>query len=192
MEPIDAAAAREHLEMADRIIAQSSQRLCAGGEYFLVWGVYSGIATFCVVLVAAGILPRAALWGDGGLLLAAILFSVLRGRSQRGSATRRSLVQREFFNVLWLTIGLAFVVNLAAFNLFSGIGGAAIWSFSETIVLFYIGMHGNRRAQLAGVAVLASMIAANFMSAPESGFTLAIGMIVGYGGFGLSELLVRE
>ena len=69
--------------------------------------------------------------------------------------------------MLWLTLGLAFVVDVAAFNVFTGLASAAIWSVAETIVLLYIGMHGNRRAQIAGV-------------------------LVGYAGFGASEMFARE
>jgi hypothetical protein len=101
-------------------------------------------------------------------------------------------LQREYFNVLWLTIGLAFVVNVAAYRIFSGAAAAAIWSVAEAIVLLYIGMHGNRRAQIAGVVIVVSLIAANFAPAAIVGYVLGAGMLVGYAGFGLSELLARD
>jgi hypothetical protein len=100
-------------------------------------------------------------------------------------------VQREFFNVLWLAIGLAFVVNVAVYRIFSGAAAAAIWSVAEAIVLLYIGMHGNRRAQIAGVLVVVSLIAANFAPPAVVGYVLGAGMLFGYAGFGLSELLAR-
>jgi hypothetical protein len=102
------------------------------------------------------------------------------------------LVEREFFNVLWLTLALAFVANVGAFNLFAGWGGAAIWTFTEAIVLFFIGMHGNRRAQVAGVLVVVSLVAANFVSTSIAGYVLAAGMLVGYAGFGVAELLAGD
>ena len=126
------------------------------------------------------------------MLVACALFSIVRGNQLRAIAARTSLVQREFFNVLWLTIGLAFIVNVAVFNIFTGLAAAAIWSVSEAIVLFYIGMHGNRRAQVAGVLVVVSLVAANFAPPSMAAYVLAAGMLAGYGGFGLSELLARD
>jgi hypothetical protein len=197
VEPIDTAQAREHIEMVERILAESSQRLCFGGEFFLVWGVYSALATIVSGLVSMNRLPVSALWFLGAALVVAIAFSVVRGVRLATNAGRKSIVQREFFNVLWLTICLAFVANFTMFNLFSGWGSAAIWSFAEAIVLLFIGMHGNRRAQLGGIVMLASLIAANFVragsaSAIEPGYVLAAGMLLGYAGFGMAELLARE
>lgn len=192
MDGIDAQQARDHIEMVDRILAESSQRLCGGGEYFIVWGLYGGLATVGWHLIATGALPQSMAWAQVATLAAAIVFSVWRARTARPQAPRRSIVQREFFNVLWLTVGLAFVANVGAFNLFRGLGSAAIWSYAEAVVLFFIGMHGNRRAQLAGIAVVVSLVAANFVGTPYGAYVLAAGMVVGYAGFGLSELLTRE
>jgi len=190
-QPIGASEARDHIEMVDRILAESHQRLCAGGEYFVVWGAGAALVTITFELIHGGRIPAAAVWMVPVVLALCALFSILRARSTRRVLARSSLVQREFFNVLWLTVGLAFVVNVAAFRLFPGIASAAIWSVAEAIVLLYIGMHGNRRAQLAGVVVVASLVAANFAPAGIAGYVLAAGMLAGYGGFGLSELLAR-
>jgi hypothetical protein len=189
MEPIDAAQAREHLEMVDRILAESHPRLCAGGDFFVVWGVASAYITVLFHLVDVGLLAARALWSVPIVLAACALYSVLRGRALRQTFARTSLVQREFFNVLWLTLGLAFIANVAAFRIFSGIASAAIWSVAEAIVLLYIGMHGNRRAQIAGVLVVVSLVAANFVAPDRTAYVLAAGMLVGYAGFGISELL---
>ncbi|MBV8374679.1 MAG: hypothetical protein JO302_04145, partial [Candidatus Eremiobacteraeota bacterium] len=118
--------------------------------------------------------------------------SVLRGRYYSQHGERRSFLEGEFFNVLWLTIGLAFIANVAAFNLFSGWAQAAIWTFAESIVLLYIGLHGNRRALICGVVMVASMVAANFVSAGIAGYVLAAGMIVGYAGFGIADMLATS
>ena len=192
MKDLGAAEARNHLEMVDRILAESQQRLCAGGEFFVVWGLFSGGATLAGHLIARGIAPFGLIWVIAAALAASVAFSVWRARALRGKGGRESLVQREFFNVLWLTIGLAFVVNVAAYRIFSGAAAAAIWSVAEAIVLLYIGMHGNRRAQIAGVVVVVSLIAANFAPPPIVGYVLGAGMLVGYAGFGLSELLARD
>jgi hypothetical protein len=125
-------------------------------------------------------------------LVGCAIFSIVRGRATRRTLESSSLVQREFFNVLWITVALAFVADVAAFRLFPGIAAAAIWSVVEAIVLLYIGMHGNRRAMLGGVLLVVSLIVANFIGGVFPPFVLAAGMLVGYGGFGLSELLVRD
>ena len=192
MDRIDAAQAREHIEMVDRILAESQQRLCCGGEYFVVWGIVSAFITLLFQLVDQRAIPVGTLWSIPIVLLTGVVFSIVRGRSTRPVLARSSLLQREFFNVLWLTLGLAFVVDAAAFRIFPGIASAAIWSVAAAIVLFYIGMHGNRRAQIAGVLVLVSLVAANFVAPSIAGYVLAAGMLAGYSGFGLSELLARD
>jgi hypothetical protein len=191
VEPIDAEQARDHVEMVERILAQSQGRLCTGGEFFVVWGLFSGIVTGIWQLVDNAVLPRTALWFSAAALAAAIVYSIGRGRYYSQRRQRRTFLEGEFFNVLWLTIGLAFVANVAASNLFSGWAQAAIWTFAESIVLLYIGLHGNRRALVCGVFMVASMVAANFVSPSLAGYVLAGGMIVGYAGFGTAELLAR-
>lgn len=192
MERMGASEARDHIEMIERILAESQQRLCSGGEYFVVWGIVGAFITILASLAHQGAVPAVALWSIPVVILAGAIFSIARGRLTRPALQRSSIVQREFFNVLWLTLGLAFIVNVAAFNIFTGIAGAAIWSVAEAIVLLYIGMHGNRRAQIAGVLVVVSLIAANFLAANVASYVLAAGMLVGYTGFGLAELLGHD
>ena len=62
MKELDAAEARDHLEMVERILAESQQRLCAGGEFFVVWGLFSGGATLAGHLIARGIAPAGLIW----------------------------------------------------------------------------------------------------------------------------------
>jgi hypothetical protein len=192
MERMGASEARDHIEMIERILAESQQRLCSGGEYFVVWGIVGAFLTIIGSLVHQGAVPATALWSVPVVILAGVIFSIMRGRLTRPELQRSSIVQREFFNVLWLTLGLAFIVNVAVFNIFTGIAAAAIWSVAEAIVLLYIGMHGNRRAQIAGVLVVVSLIAANFSAANVAAYVLAAGMLVGYTGFGLAELLAHD
>ena len=153
---------------------------------------YSACVTVLNQLVYNGILPAVWLWANAVLLAAALAFSILRGRASREHASRRSLLQREFFNVLWLCTGLAFVVNVCGFNLFSGWSAAAIWSFAETIVLGFIAVHGNRRALMCAIAVVASIVAANFLPPTTAGYALAAGMIAGYTVFGVAEQLAGD
>lgn len=192
MDGIDATQARDHIEMVDRILAEVQPRLCTGGEFFVVWGLVSAYLTVVFHLANRGLIPAAALWSVPVVIVAAALYSVVRGRGLRGRLARTSLVQREFFNVLWLTIGLAFIVNVAVYRIFAGLASAAIWSVAEAIVLLYIGMHGNRRAQIAGLLVVVSLVVANFIDPDIAGYVLAAGMLAGYAGFGVSELLARD
>ena len=192
MDSLDSREAREQLEMVQRILAESSQRLYHGAEYFIVWGFYGAAATVSWQLIHNGVLPLTAAWGQAVLLLAAIVFSIVRGRTKRVEERRRSVVQREFFNMLWLTMSLAFVVNVGAYNLFSGWASGAIWAFAEAIVLLFIGLHGNRRAQVCGVLVVVSIVIANFTPPTAIGYVLGAGMLAGYAGFGFSELFAGD
>lgn len=178
--------------MVDRILAEAHPRLCAGGEFFVIWGLVSTYITLLFQLIHRAAIAPAVLWSVPAVLVAAAVYSALRGRALRRRLARTSLVQREFFNVLWLTIGLAFIVNVAVFRIFAGLAAAGIWSFAEAIVLLYIGMHGNRRAQIAGLLVVVSLVVANFIDPEYAGYVLAAGMLAGYAGFGVSELLARE
>lgn len=189
MERIDAVEARRHIEMVDRILAESQPRLCAGGDFFVVWGLASAFITVLFHLVDIGMFAARVLWLVPAVLAACALYSIIRARGLGRTIARTSLVQREFFNVLWITLGMAFIANIAAFRIFAGIAQAALWSVAEAIVLLYIGMHGNRRAQLAGLLVVVSLVAANFVAPDRTAYVLAAGMLVGYAGFGLSELL---
>jgi hypothetical protein len=192
MDQIDNTQAREQVEMIERILAASSQRLYAGGEYFLVWGLYSALVAVVWQLIYNDLASYWALIVPGVALVASVVFSTLRARNISACSGRRSLLQREFLNVLYLTLGLAFVANFACFHLFSGWGQIAIWSFAEAVVVFYIGMHGNRRAQIAGILIIVSMAVANFVEPTIAGYVLAAGMVFGYAGFGLSEMLARD
>ncbi|HTU81401.1 MAG TPA: hypothetical protein VMF61_04680 [Candidatus Acidoferrales bacterium] len=189
---LEAERAREHLEMVDRILAESSQRLCYGAEYFIVWGLFSGIATAIYQLIGNGVLPVWALNAVLVMLIACVAFTILRGRGHGAQRRGRSVVQREFFNVLIIAIGLAIVVNALGFNLFSNWAQSAIWTFAESAVLFFIAVHGNARAWIAGAVMIVSLAAANFSPASVAGYVLAAGMILGYAGFGVAESLARD
>jgi len=191
MEPLSPMQARDHIEMVDRILAQSQQRLEAGGEYFAVWGIASASVTVVMQLLSQGLLPNAAFLWLPIALGGCTAFSIVRGRSMRRCLRGVSVVQREFFKVLWITLGVAFIADTAAIRLFPGMAAAAIWSVAASIVLLYIGVHGNSRAQVGGAVVIASLVAAAFVGDTVVGYILAAGMLVGYAGFGVSELLAR-
>lgn len=186
---MDASEAREHLEMVERIISASSRKLECGGEYFIVWGLAAAIIDIVLYLIFSGRLPLAAMWALLPIDIAAVVFSIVRGRyyRRRGSL---SFLQREFFNVLWLAFAMAFVVDVIGVQLFTGWAQAAIWSIASALVLFYIAVHGNRRAMAGAILILCSIAVANFE--PQiAGLALAAGMLFGYAGFGVADLLAR-
>lgn len=203
---MDAARARDHIEMVDSILARTERSLRVGGEFFLVWGLVGGGIILLLQLfgIAAngqlivqnahqfsrGHAPDAvALWAVPVLIAAGIIFSIVRGRQLKKE--RCSMLQREFLNVLWIALGMAFVVNAGAFWIFSGVANGAIWTVCCSIVLFYIASHGNRVALACGIVLVASLITANFAHA-YTNYILAAGMFAGYAGFGLVSLLLRD
>jgi hypothetical protein len=188
---MDASEAREHLEMVEKIIAASSTKLEAGGEFFVVWGLAGAAVDVIDSLVWSRRVSPQFMWLGLAVLGLAMAFSIVRGRAYRKIVGRMSLLQREYFNVLWLAMSIAFLANALGFNLFGFVGIMAIWSIFEVIVLLYIGMHGNRRALIGGLVLIISVALANFV--PQySGYILAAGVLVGYAGFGAADLLARE
>lgn len=206
MSAMQPAEAREHIEMVDSILARTERSLGVGGEFFLVWGVVGGLIIllfqfFGVAATGALIVHNAqqmslgrppgaaALWAVPALIAFGVVFSIIRGRQLKRE--RCSLLQREFLNVLWITTGMAFLVNAGVFWIFSGVANGAIWNVCCSIVLFYIATHGNRVALAAAIVLVASLIAANFAHAYTS-YILAAGLIFGYAGFGLASLLLHD
>jgi hypothetical protein len=189
---MDSLEAREHLEMAERIVAASTRELSLryAAPFFILWGVASGTTDLIFGLIARNAVPAAAAWVSVALLVTAVVASAVYGRWSR-NACRLTFLQREFLNVLWIAMTVAFVTNVAGWNLFSAFGLGAIWTVAASIVLFFIGLHNNRRALMGGVVLLASLVVANF-SPSIVGYVLAGGFYLGYAGFGVAELLVRE
>ncbi len=187
---MNASDAQEHLEMVERIVAASSRKLEAGGEFFVLWGLISGTLDLLSQLASDGRVPPSAMWLGPVLVVAGIVGSTLFARRCRQDG-RMSFLQREFITVLWLTLAMALAVNLIGGNIFAQWAQAAVWSVAASIVLFYIGAHGNRRAQVGGIMMLASIAFANF-NLPVAGYALAAGMYLGYAGFGVTDMLARD
>ncbi len=183
--------AREHLEMVEKIIAASSRKLEAGGEFFVCWGLYGAAVDGLGYLVWGNIISAIWSWLYLVALVLAVGFTIWRSRSYRKTYESMSLLQREYLNVLWLAIGVGVIVSVSGFHLFGQVGLTAIWNVVEAVVLFYIGMHGNRRAIVGGIILIVSIAVANFM--PEwAVLILGAGVLLGYGGFGAADLLARE
>ena len=186
---IDGSEAREHLAMVDRIVERTSSRLNVGAEYFIVWGIASATMSLMYQLIGDRIAPPNSIWIAWGAAFAAFAFSIWRGKSV--GLQRLTFLEREFLTVLKVAMMVTFfvfIIELFGANIFGALGLATIWSFAASIVMFYIAMHGNRRALVGGVLLLLSLMAANIF--PNFlGYALSAGMLVGYAGFGVVELI---
>ncbi|HEY9084677.1 MAG TPA: hypothetical protein VIN40_01845 [Candidatus Tyrphobacter sp.] len=189
MEPSEA---REHLEMAERIVAASTRHLSMryAAPSFIVWGVASGTVDLIYGLIARGFVPPATQWIGAALLAGAVIFSAVYGRRTRNLECGLTFLQREFLNVLWIAMSVAFVVMVGGWNIFPLFAMGAIWAVAASIVLFYIGLHENRRALSGGIILVGSIVIGNFMPSIV-GYVLAAGFYLGYAGFGIAELLAR-
>ena len=191
MEGLTASQAREHIEMVDHILTRSERTLRVGGEFFLVWGLWGAAVPLLFQLKAGGLVPDSALIILPVLIRGAIVFSVVRGRQLGRERDGLSLLQREFFSVLSISLGVTFVAAVLGYQLFPAFANSALWNVAGAIVLFFIASHGNGRALACGTIMIASIAAANFLPA-YSGYALAAGMLFGYAGFGFLSLIARD
>lgn len=191
MESLSPAQIRDHIEMVDRILTRSERSLKVGGEFFLAWGLVGTSVTLAFQLIIKGLLPAAALWVLPVFFIAAIAFSAFRGRQLGKQADGLPLIQREFFAVLWISLGVAFFSDALGYQIFTTWASSAIWNVAAAIVLLFIAVHGNRRALVCACIVLASIAAANFLPA-FTGYVLAAGLLFGYAGFGLVSMMSQD
>jgi hypothetical protein len=182
---MDPSEAREHLDLVDRILTQTDRTMGVIGDVFVVWGL---VAAAIDVIFQIG--PVAGWWQ--WLPLAAIpiatAYTVVRAIQVKSSSDRLTTAAREYLNVVWVVFVLTAVAQSAAYHLFPGWSGAALWTLAAAIVTFYIGMHGDRAGMLGGFVLLASMIVASFVPA-YCGWILAGGMLLGYAGFGVAAMV---
>src|SRR5438874_27952 len=153
MESLTTAQAREHIEMVDHILSRSERSFRVGGEFFLVWGLWGAAVTLVFQLIVSRAVPNSALGVLPVLLAAAVIFSILRGRQLGKRREGLSLLQREFFAVLSISLGVTMVVVVLGYRLFPAFASSALWNVAAAIVLFFIASHGNRRA-LAGAIIM--------------------------------------
>lgn len=183
--------AREHLDLVDRILTRGDGEICIAADFFVVWGIVAAIIDIVVQLILGGKIGPNWLALPMASLALGIIYSIFRGRQLKRSSERQTLMQREYLNIIWLAVGVIAVAQLGAFRLFDNWSGAALWTVAASIVTFYVALHGNRRALLGGIVLLASLFVANF-TPHLTGYVLAAGMLVGYTGFGVAALLARD
>jgi small-conductance mechanosensitive channel len=191
MERLSPSQARDHIEMVDHILSRSERSFRVGGEFFLIWGIWAAAVPLTFQLVLSRVVPIGAFAALPVLLAAAIVFSVVRGRQIGKRRDGLSLLQREFFAVLSISLGVTMVAAVLGYRLFPAFASSALWNVAAAIVLFFIASHGNRRALAGAIVMIASIAAANFLPA-FAGYALAAGMLFGYAGFGLASLIARD
>lgn len=179
--------AREHLDLVDRILTETDRSLCVIGDVFVAWGLVAAAIDVVFQLAVTG---RAHGWWEWlplVLIPAAILYTAVRSVQAKNASERMTVAGRDYLNVVWVVFGLMAVAQTAAFHLFPGWSGAALWTLAGAIITFYIALRGDRAALLGGIALIASMIVAGFVPA-YCGWILAAGMLLGYSGFGIAAM----
>lgn len=183
--------AQEHLNLIERIMELNDREFCIAGDLFLAWGASGALIDLLIQLTLMGKVPSWTLWFGFAALVLSGIYNTVRIRQMKRSSDRMSIRQREFLNVLWVTVGVTIVAACGGFRIFDFWASGALWTLSAAMVTLYAGLHGNRAGMIGGVILIASLVAANFMPGSE-GFVLAAGMLVGYAGFGVATMLARD
>lgn len=180
---MDAREAREHLEMVDRILAKADEepvRTIPG--LIVAWGIVSAVMDAGQQFWALRAGGDAGLWATYAALALGIAYSVAVSIAMmRGDCYERmSTLERRIgsaIGAVWFTV---LVASFAQPHVFAGWGGAAVWSMGAAIMMLMIGFGGDRRCLIGGMILLASVLAANYLTPQTPGFALAAGMILGY------------
>jgi hypothetical protein len=188
---VDPTEAQEHLALIEKIIDLNDREFYIAGDLFLAWGASGALIDLLIQLTLMGRVPSWTLWFGFGALILSGIYNAVRIRQFRRNSERMSIRQREFLNVLWVTVGVTLVAACGGFRIFDYWAAGALWTLSAAIVTLYAGLHGNRAGMIGGVILVASLVAANFMPGFE-GFVLAAGMLAGYAGFGVATMLARD
>jgi hypothetical protein len=185
---MDAREAREHLEMVDRILAKAEPpRLWRPYPVALV---LIGIAA--AMIDAGGQADRSAIALGGAALMIGCWAYLMWAQVQvRRNASRLSVSQARMgsgIRSVWLAV---IVAAFAQPHVFSGWSAAAIWSLGAAIQMFIFGYGGERRATVAGLVLLASILGANYAPGAQ-GYVLAGGFILGYVVPGILYMLDKD
>jgi len=183
--------AQEHLDLVERILENNDKEFCVAGDIFLAWGLSGALIDLVVQLVLMRKLPDGAEWLGLAALILSSIYTAIRVRQMRRSNDRMSVRQREFLNVLWVSIGVTIVAAVGGYRIFDYWASGALWTLSAAMLTLYAGLHGNRAGMVGGIILIASLVAANFMPGYE-GFVLCAGMLFGYAGFGVASMLARD
>ena len=188
---MDSREAREHLEMVDEILRQ--------GERSRSWSCKELGISLCAIGAGAALINLAEQLGSPGtpdarlviagfvFLLVGIAYMIVSLALSRRNAERLSLADirtGRVMSAVWVSV---FVAAFCQPHLLPGWSASAIWSLGGAISLLVSGFFGDRRALAGGLALLVSMLVANYVPA-ITGYALAAGFAVGYVLVGISYL----
>src|SRR5450755_4569268 len=105
---------RDQLNVVDRVLAQADQTVYVGADIFLVWGLAAAFLDVTFQLRVDGRVGDPAFVAPALGIVIAIVYSIVRGRALALRSERKSNLQREFLNVLWLTMGVTAIAEIAA------------------------------------------------------------------------------
>ncbi len=179
---MNATEAREHLVLAQSILARVPRLARPSGTLLVAWGLVAAFQDVIIKLVDEGKLPPISLVACGVAALAAIALTVVLVRDMRRSG-----------NAAWVDVQLGRLFGAGAVAMMFGCGGVGAfsptWVTSSlanvvygTIILF-VGFCGDRAALAAGLLLLAAVpIAA--LTGVHAGYVLAASFLIGYVGLG--------
>lgn len=190
---MDSREAREHLEMVDEILRQ--------GERNRSWSCKELGVSLCAIGAGAALINLAQQLGSGSpgtpdarlviaggvFLFAGVVYMIVSLALSRRNAERLSFADirtGRVMSAVWVSV---FVAAFCQPHLLPGWSASAIWSVGGAISLLVNGFFGDRRALGGGLALLASMLVANYVPS-ITGYALAAGFAVGYVLVGISYL----
>lgn len=179
---MDAHEAREHLEMVDRILTRADGepiRYMPG--LIVAWGFGAAAIDIGDQLMMSGAM-RAGTWLASSAFVLGVAYSIAVSiaLSRNRSFERMSIIESRMGRIMgavWFTVVVA---AFAQPHVFSGWGGAAVWSMGAAIMMLMSGFSGDRRGLIGGLILLASVLAANYLWPHGAGYVLAGGFILGY------------
>ena len=188
---MDAREAREHLEMVDDILRRGSGTSYTGqamGGSLVGIGLGAGLMNLAFQ-AGGGQGADARLAIAGGVLLAAgmsfMIGSLAIARRNAGRLSIAEIRTGKVMRAVWISVVVAFFCQPHILNAWAV---SAIWSLGGAITMLVSGSFGDRRALAGGIAILASMLGANYFPA-VTGYVLAAGFFAGYVAVGILFIL---
>lgn len=189
---METADARDHLEYANRIIAQADRSLRPRGLLFILWGIVAASINLTWQYALAQPGPVHAAWFAPAAILWAIAVALtIRYSIQGRRCGGLNVIEQQFLRALWAAVICALCVDSFGWNVFPGWAMAGIWSIAYAIPLMFVGIQGHRFALAGGIVLLASIAVANFATG-NIGFALAAGDLIGMTGLGIAFEVERS
>ena len=107
------------------------------------------------------------------------------------SRESRTWMGKQIGRMFGATFGTAMVLGYGAPQIFGGWAIAVLFSAAAIIAMLFIAQQGDRKAGIAALVMIVSVIAANWIE-PLRGYILAAGWIFGYAGLGVAYAIQRS